>query len=429
MGMADSLIHRLSSMKTFFIRPLSATRKYEDLAQDPLVAGREQRVDYVIAANYQLADGKIRVTVQLFNVASGQVEETRLIEKQMDNIFATQDAIGSEVGKLLQIHFATSGLPAGVRRGTTSEEAYRFYLQGKYLAMKRNPRDAAKAVEYLDQALRLDPNFALAYAQKAHAYRKINKDSREVEIQTVKNLIAKALALDSNLAEAYAVRADSALLYEWEFPAVERDVLHAIELEPNNDMAHWVYALLLAMRGRLSEALIEIETCQAIDPGAAVYMRDRGRILYLARRYDEAIAELERGVALDEQMGIGWLRLAYAAKGDDARTYEIFIKNQKRMNPDLVAAYEQAYETAGWDGIRRKILENFKLSEKLTGAGFAMMAGVAARLGEKDLAFDYLNKAVETRDWWALHMKNDPELDPLRDDPRFNEVLRRAGLN
>ena len=132
-GIADSLIHRLSSTKGFVVRPLSATRKYADIGQDAITAGKEQQVDYVLASNYQLAGGKIKVTAELFNVASGQIEETYKIEKDAGDVFAMQDAIAGEVGNKLLARFATASSSPTAKRGTTNEEAYRLYLQGRNL--------------------------------------------------------------------------------------------------------------------------------------------------------------------------------------------------------------------------------------------------------------------------------------------------------
>src|SRR5687767_7467316 len=152
------------------VRPLSATRRYAGLEQDPLDAGREQQADYVLASNYQLAAGRIRITAQLLHVASGRVEETYKSEKDAGDVFAMQDAVADEVGRLFLARFAAgSGSPAA-GRGTTNEEAYRLYLQGRYLVEKESRADAKRAVELFDQALSLDPNYAKAWAGKARAH-------------------------------------------------------------------------------------------------------------------------------------------------------------------------------------------------------------------------------------------------------------------
>ncbi|MEP7149065.1 MAG: winged helix-turn-helix domain-containing protein, partial [Acidobacteriota bacterium] len=257
MGIAESLIHALGPMKGLIVRPLSATRQYSDIAQDPLAAGREQKVDYVLASNYQIAGGRIRITSQLFNVATGQIDETYKSERDTADLFTMQDAIAGEIGNKLRTLFGITVTGRQAKRGTTNEEAYRLYLQGRNLTMKRSQADAKKAVEYLEQAIRLDPNFAPAYAQMARAlpYSEPGK---------VKEFINRALELDPYLAEAYVARAELTFFDDWDFQSVEKDLATAIELDPNNDTAHWWWALLLSNRGRFDEALREIDVAQAI---------------------------------------------------------------------------------------------------------------------------------------------------------------------
>ena len=139
-GIADALINRLGSTKGLVVRPLSATRRYADVGQDPLAAGREQQVDYVLASNYQLAAGKIRITAQLLHVTSGQIEETYKSEKDAGDVFAMEDAIAAEIGNLLQARFATTSSTQAAKRGTSNEEAYLHYLQGMYLLDKEKPQ-------------------------------------------------------------------------------------------------------------------------------------------------------------------------------------------------------------------------------------------------------------------------------------------------
>jgi DNA-binding winged helix-turn-helix (wHTH) protein/tetratricopeptide (TPR) repeat protein len=300
-GVADLLIHRLNSISGFIVRPLSATRNYSAIDQDALAAGKEQKVDRVLASNYQIADGKIRITAQLINVATGGVEDTYLVESTYGKVFASQDGMADEIVKQLVSRFERKAVTTSAHRGTTNDEAYRFYMLGRNLTMKRNRNDLVKAVDYFEQAIKLDPNFALAYARMAGALFDERRDDRAVDDEKVDNLVKKALELDPNSAEAYVTRGSVSLLREWNIKAAEQDLRRAIELEPNNDSAHWVLALALSDRGQFDEALREIETAQAIDPGAVVYMFHRGRILYYARRYDEAVTQLNE--AIDQDAG------------------------------------------------------------------------------------------------------------------------------
>ena len=436
-GIAESLITKLGAMKGFIVRPIGATRKYSDIEQDPIAAGKEQKTDYVLAANYQITNGKIRITAQLYNVESGQIEETYKSEKDTGDIFALQDSIAGDIGKLLQTRFAVTANITMARRGTNSEEAYRLYLQGKNMMMKRNFDDFKKSVEYFEQAIRLDPNYASAYAGLAGAsigaeISNVNTTRNAAEkaqsAEKIKETLAKALQIDPNLAEAYAVRGDLDFIHDWNLDNAEKNLLRALELEPNNDHAHWLYSLVLAYRGRFDEAIKEVEIAQSIYPGALMYMRDRGRYLYYARRYDEAIEQLNRVIDLDEDFDTAyrWLWRSYELKGDTDAAYRIFIKRLQKTNPDRVEILQKSYESGGWQAVRRKQLELNKLDGN--SDTYFEMARQTAVLGEKDEAFDFLNKAIEQRDWQIIMLNVEPMLDNLRGDPRFDELVKRVGL-
>ncbi len=433
LGIADSLIHRLGSTKGFFVRPLSATRKYADIEQDPLVAGREQKVDYVLASNYQLANGKIRVTAQLYNVANGQIEESYKSEKEAGDVFTIQDQIAGEVGNKLQARFAIVSNSPKAARGTMNEEAYRLYLHGENLTARRSAADAKKAIESFGQAIRLDPNYARAYSGMARAYiasgslggglpREQNERAREA--------VAKALELDGNLAEAYTVRADLKFKYEWDFAGAEKDLAIAAELDPNRFRWAEIRAGHLADRGRFDEAIAAIEAALEIDPNSLILQRDRGRFLYFARRYDEAIVQLKRVLEVDENFGTAysWLISACEKKGDYAAAYEFFLESVKRNNPENIEIYQKTHEVAGWQGVRRKQLELSNLNEHKPAVNYYQIARQCALLNEKDQAFEYLNKAFEKRHSQMVMLSVEPAFDNLRGDPRFDELLGRIGF-
>ena len=429
MGIADSVIHRLGSMKGFTVRPLSTIRKNADLAQDPIAVGREQKVDYVLASNYQIAEGRFRITSQLFNVATGQVVETYKSEKDTAGLFALQDAIAGDIGSKLMALFGAVGTTPKTKWGTNNEEAYRLYLQGRVLTTLVNAQSQKKAIGYFEQALALDPNYALPYARMANAYHRLDLLNHEIpRFERISEIVNKAFELDPDLAEAYVARGQLHLAYEWDLPAAERDFIKAIELEPNNDTAHWLNALLLAARKHFDEALREIEIAQMIDPSAMQYMMHRGRILYYARRYDEAVVQFERMLDLDQDSFSNWMMFAYQMKGDDTKAFDIFIKLQERWKSDNIEVYRNIYETLGWQAVRRKDLEFAKLENDGLSRNPFNVAKECALLGEKDQAFEYLNKAVANRKWLIYNLDVEPAFDPLRDDPRFDDLLKRVGL-
>jgi serine/threonine-protein kinase len=434
-GIADSLILKLSSIKGFIVRPLSATRKYADIGQDPLVAGREQQVDYVLASNYQLAGGKIRITAQLLNVANGQIEETYTIEKDAANVFAMQDAIAGEVGNKLSARFATTSSNATTKRGTTNEEAYRLYLQAMYLADIHTLSTARKAVEVLERAVEFDPDYAQAWAGKAYAHRGVanfigRNVSNHEDYQKSMEAIKRALSLDENLAEAYSTLCENKMYYEYDFVEAESACKRGIELNPNSPLAHQVYSRYLMSRGRFDEAITEIKTTIDLEPASLFYNSLYGINLYYARRHPEAIAQFKRVIAMDENFAhpYFWLYAPLAAQGSELEAFEIFMKVQaKAFKPDeaTVQAYRAAYQTSGWRGVMQELAKRYEQSNGRYWEG----AIFNAQAGNKDKAFEYLEKSYQRREMWMAYLQVDPRLDPLRDDPRFDELVRRVGIS
>ena len=316
------------------------------------------------------------------------------------------------------------------KRGTTNEEAYAVYLQGRNLMKQRNQPVAAR--EHFKEAIRLDPNFALAYAWIANANHSIamfTGDARP-ENEKAKVAIKKALELDSNLSEAYTFRALIHLTYDYDFTAAETDSKRALELDPKSDLAHWVNSLVMVYTGRFDEALKEMETVHAIAPGTVMYERERARILYLSRRYDEAIIEFKRTTELraNSRSPDSWIIRAHEMKGDQAGAYYWFIRWYEALMSNYTDEYRKAYETGGWPRLRRKLVEVVKLKKDYFGMYDYELAGHLILLGETTEAFSYLTQAVEKREWGVVMLNIDPVLDGVRGDPRFAELVKRANF-
>lgn len=434
-GIADSLIYRLSSIKGLVVRPLSATRKYKDIEQDALIAGKEQQVDFVLASNYQLAGGKIRVTAQLFNVASGQIEKTYKSEKDAGDVFAMQDKIAGEVENLLLAYFTTTLNNQTVERGTTNEEAYRLYLQGMYLVEKENATDAKRAIELFDEAVAIDPNYAKAWAGKARAHcvsAHWGGSSSDDQFVFAKPAIERAFALDANLPEAHAVLAIIQADYEWNFAEAEKHFLRAIETAPNSDMFRRWYANRLSAQGRSEEAVAMIETAIDLNPNSFNHQIFYGRILYFARRYDDAIRQLKRVIEMDSTNPFSYniLWRCFHKKKDYPRAYESFVRFRQLTGTkdEVLKDYESLYAESGWQRVLLKNVENLKRAENANSSAAYPIAALSALTDENDQSFQYLDKAVKNRSLDIPNIKNDPDLDSLRDDLRFSELIRNAAL-
>ena len=434
-GIADSLILKLGSMKGFVVRPLSATRKYAGIDQDPIAAGQEQKVNYVLASNYQLAGGKIRITAQLFNVANSQIEMTyKSDEKDAANVFAMQDAIAGEVGNLLSARFTTTTRGRIAQRGTTNEEAYRLYLQGMYLMGKRTPADAQEAVKLLEEAVRLDPNYAQAWAGKARVHLADFSSSPRAQYQNSMEAVNKALALDENLADAHSVLCSNKNSYEWDFDGAQRECERAVELDPNSSLAHLNYSRYLNGQGRFDAAIAEAKTAIDLEPTSLASQRQYGMCLYYARRYPEAVTQFKRVEAMDKGFNTpyNWLVVASEMQGHYAEAFEWLMKMKTvyKEPEEVIQAYRAAYQTSGWHGL---LIERARRRDAVTfrpeRGGVNFQAAIEqAKIGNKDKAFEYLEQSYQTREWWMMLLKVEPGLDSLHNDPRFDALVRRVGL-
>lgn len=429
-GMADVLIQRLSTMQGITVRSLSATREYQNSTPDPVTAGKEQHVDYVIASSYHLQDGRIRIAADVVNVANGKVEQTYNLEKESADVFALQDAISNEIGVRLQRQFATDASERPAKRGTSNSQAYRLYLQGMYLANNRNRQDAEKAIEILGQSVALDPAYARAWAGLAYAHRTLSlyipSLTTHDTYQKSMSAINKALALDQNLSEAHSALCENKYLYEWDFAGAEAECKRAIELDGKSAQAHEIYSRFLMGRGRHEEAIFEIETAIDLEPASRFSQRNYGRALFYARRYSEAASQLERVLEMDQNFIITypWLMSALALQGDEARAFEWFRKflSYRNVEAGTVHVFEKAFQSSGWRGV---LSEWLRRTDQI-GANSFDRACYNAQIGNKDQAFIHLEQIYQRREIWMTYLAVDPRLDSLRDDPRFIDLLRRV---
>jgi DNA-binding winged helix-turn-helix (wHTH) protein/TolB-like protein/Tfp pilus assembly protein PilF len=425
-GIADALINKLSSVRGLEVRSLSEVRDYNGILQDPLAAGHEQEVDFVLAPTYQLADGRIRITAPLINVATGKVEETYTFEKEATSHFAVQDAIANDVGAKLIGRFA--GMEGGplAKRGTNSEEAYQLYLQAEYLSdKKRTPEATSKAIEHLERALQLDPNYALAWAAKAwaHRYAAYSADDPSEQYRRSIEAINKALALDPELPEAYAALCDNKFTYEYDFAGADAACKRAIELGPNSSTAHATYSHFLNTRGRFEEGLAQNQIANDLAPSSFFAKRNYANGLYLARRYDDAIAKYKQLIELDPTSNgtYNWLIRALEAQKryEEALDWLIRSLTLQGADNDTIDRVRDAYRTSGWRGA---LLERIKFD---TRRGDWRLAMSYAQVGKKDKAFEYLEKMYRQRNYYFHLLLVEPQLDPIRDDPRYADLVRK----
>lgn len=428
LGIAETLINKLSGIKQLVVRPMSSVRKYSALDQEPVAAGRELGVDYVLESNLQMIGEKTRATMYLWSVKEGAVVWTDKCDEQCSNVIELQDAIAKSIATTLAIELTGEERKRLARHDTGSADAYNAYLRGRHFMEKLTPQAGAKSIEYLEEAIRLDPNYGLAYATLANSYLRY-LDGRLPD--EAKQAVAKALEIDDTLAEAHAVLGNIRLI-EGDWSGAERAFIRARELDPNYQRFHFDYGHYLRLMKRFEESVAESKRVLDIDPLSPLYNRQLALALYFARRYDEAIEQCQKTLELEPNMATAynWLWRAYEQKGQYDQSVEAFLKFYgpiKQQGPEAVAAFRETYTKSGWKGFWRKVLD-LNMERAKRGVNLHGVAENYARLGERDQALFWLEKAIEQRQGEiTIHIRN-PFWDGYRSDPRFAELVRRMGL-
>lgn len=425
-GIADALINRLSTLENFQVRPLTSVRRYAEIETNNIDAGREQKVDYVLASRYQLVEGKIRVTAQLVNVAAGKTVEAYEFQKAATDIFTAQDAIALELKHRLTSKFGDREFGTYSERGTNNQEAYRYYLLAQNFNELRGQENGRKALEQIDRALELDPHFARAWATKAYIHRYMGYGPVAIEhsLRSI-DAVERALALDPNLSEAHSALCFNKFRFEYDFDAAERACMRAIELDPNSPLAYKLYSNFLYTRGRFEEAISVIEKAVTLQPVSYDNQQTYGLALYFSRRYADAEAQWKQLIPLnpDHKLIYGQLVKSLIPQGKDDEALEHLIKFLVLEKADdvTIKRFRAAFAESGWRGVT---LERIRLGKSQPNHPTFELARFYATIDDKDNAFKYLELAYEQRSNMIAVLEVDPELDRLRDDPRYADLLR-----
>lgn len=428
-GTADAIIHQLGAAKRIVVRPLSATRKYMEIEQDLIAAGREQKVDYVLASNYQIANGRIKVTSQLLNVATGKVEDTFSVEKDGANLFSAQEAIAADLGGRINARFGTESTEFRSKRGTNNEEAYSLYFQAVNLSEERGVQNVRRSLEHFERAVALDPNYALAWAGKDLIHRDMvghGAAGQHEHYQKSMEALNKALAIDPNLSDAYSALCHNKNRYEYDFTGAEMACKRALELDPHSPVAHKVYANFLYTRGRFDESIAEIKTAMELQPVSYQNQQIYALALYFARRYPEAEDQFKRLVELNPNHSYihGSLVKVLEQQGKYPEAFGYLIEMLAIQKEDEMAErFKVAYRTKGWRGVMN---EQIIAAENQEYQRFFHIACLYAKIGGRDKALENLEKAFLERNFQMPILKVEPQLDSLRADPRFVDLVKRV---
>jgi tetratricopeptide (TPR) repeat protein len=323
-----------------------------------------------------------------------------------------------------------------LKRGTQNAEAYELYLKGRYHFALRTVDDLQKGLSYFEQALGADPEYALALVGISDLYNSCAKSlsvpATDV-IPKAKSAARKALEIDPALSEAHASLADSLAIFDWNWEEAEREFKRAIELDPNLSFNHFTYGVsYLVPMGRMDEAIAEIKRAVELEPLSLIANSILAEVYLYARQYDKAVEQAREAYDLNPQYITSrfWLGHSLLAAGMSEEALEVSESSLKMMPAFPVYMYlaGQVYANTGRRKDAERVIEQIREPRKTTHVQPYSLARIYTALGDKEMAFAELEKALEQRDWWLPRLRVDPLMDPLREDPRFNEIVRRIGL-
>lgn len=432
LGIADALITKLSNIKSLTVRPMSAVLRYNAEGTDSLNAGRELRADLVLEGKIQREGERLRVTIQMLRVSDGESVWADSFDENLTNIFSVQDSISRRVADAVSIKLNAEERELLTKRYTENTEAYKAYIKGRYFWNKRSGEGLLKATEYFNQAIELDPTYALAYSGLADSYILYSiyagQDPRDF-FPKAKAAALKALEIDDSLAEAHNSLAYVKTRFEWDWAGAEAEFRRALDLNPNYATAHHWYGEMLMLTGRTEEAVAEIERALELDPLSVIINSDLAWALYYARDYGRAIKQARKTLEMNPDFVTAHLALgiSYEQKGKYEEALAAFkYKNMERMYPFRIA---HILTMAGRKDEAAAITDKYVEAAQKNPLYSHTVATLYAGFEDKDQAIYWLEKAYHLRQDQMLYIKIDPYFDPIRSDPRFQDILRRMGLD
>ena len=425
-GMTETLINSLSQLPNLSVKARSSVFRYKGKEVDPQTVGNDLNVQAIVNGRVVQRGEDLTLYLSLVDTRSGNQLWGEQYNRKQADLISLQSDVGHDVATKLKTKLSGSDEQKIARNYTQNTEAYQLYLQGRFFANKRTPQSIQKAIEYYQQAIDKDPNYALGYAGLSDGYGQLGyyaNDPAPTALIKAREAALRALSLDDNLAEGHSALGFVLITADFDYAGGEREYRRAIELNPNYEPSHHNLGVMLFRTGRAAEGMAEVRRALELEPFSLVVNRLYGEILVYSRRYDEGLAQLKKTAEMDPSFPSTYsaLSTAYRLMGKYAESVESYAKLQELNVRSETAAFARAsFAAGGWQGFMRDMT-----SKRPAGFSPSMAAIFFAQLGEKDKAFAELDKAIENREYTVRFLKIEPGFDPLRDDPRFKELLRR----
>jgi tetratricopeptide (TPR) repeat protein len=432
-GLTDTLIMKFSQLERFVVRPTSSIMRFHGRDFDPFEAGRELGVHYVLEGNLRRANGNLRVTLRLLDVAKQATVWSEQFNGAACDIFVLEDEISEQVAKSLLPQISTEEHRQLCKHGTENTEAYEYYLRGRFHWNQFSLEGFSQAFAFYQRAVEIAPDYALAYAGIADYYNFLGIYSVLPFTESAargKEYALRALTLDPAVAEAYTSLGIGVLLHDFDWKGAERNFRRALELNPNYALGRVWFCYFLGMQKRFDEAFEQIEEALRLDSMTPIVPQTLNWTLYYARRYTESIAATERLLAREPNYGLShtFLSLVLSTVGrfDEAISAAKKAVRLLSRSPYTLSRLAAAYAAAGRREETEQVLEELREISNTRYVSPYLVATVYANLGERERAFADLERALSIRDGRLVWLGVDPSLDSLRQDARFQNLLRET---
>src|SRR6266540_403272 len=433
LGMADTLIARLSNNRQIVVRPTGAVRRYGGLEKVPLAAGRALNVEAVLDGHIQRSGDRIRVSARLVSVDDGKQLWAGQFDEQMADLFTVQDSISQRVAAALALKLSGEEQKRLSKRHTSNIRAYQSYLQGRYHVQRRTREHLLTGISFYEKAIKEDANYALAYAGLADAYSFLVSRAYIAPHEgrrRAREAAAKALALDDNLAEAHSAIGQTHIFFApYNFAVGDRELRRAIELSPNLTTAHEFLRNSLQEQGRLDEGLEEALKARELDPLSPTIARNVAFSYLLRREYPRSLEHYQQTRELGPLFVFGIEIEIYIQNGllDEALLELEKAARERRDEPLLTYSAGMVYAAQGKQIEALRIIEELEQMSKVGLNHAHWIARIYATLNDKELALNWLERGLDA-EAVGIFFKDAPVWDTIRSDPRFVTLLRRMNI-
>ncbi len=431
-GISESLINSLSQLPQMKVIARSSAFTYKGKEIDPQEVAKTLGVQVIVTGRVIQRGDNLQISAEMMNANDRTQIWGEQFNRKAADLQTVQSEISKEIAGKLRLKLTGEEENRLTKRYTDNAEAYQFYLKGRYYWGKESEEGFKKAIENFNQAIAIDPHYALAYSGLADTYSLLGdygySDPKEA-FPKAKFAAQKPLEIDNTLAEAHASLAKVKDL-DWDWSGAEREYKRAIELNANYAAAHLYYSSYLGKMERHDEAILEGKRAEELDPLSLSIKANMGLVYFMARRYDQAIEEYQKILEMDSNFNTAHFMLAYvySLKGmyKEAIAESQKIIDLEGSNPITLSLLAQTYALSGKKDEARTILNQVKSNKEYIPPND--MVQLYAALGDKEEAFKWLQKAYEARDGQLGYLKVLPFMDSLRSDPRFQDLLRRMNF-